>query len=545
MKKQLLCSVFTLILLAFSGNAQVGFTCENPIVITSLPFQAIDNTANYGNSLLGPQLGTCISISTNYQSGNDVFYSYTAVEDAVVSFILSPTETRSSLFIYPSCSGITGNCLAAVANTTNSPRVINYNVVAGANYTVVISSNSISPTIHYNLLIQKENCAKPTNLTVSNSTLNSATFSWDTTQENVLSHQVAVQPQGSLVPSGSGQYSGITTSTFTPTDLTAGTLYEYWVRSECSPGVYSAWAGPVLFSTQICTPTNQCAYTFRMTDSANNGWNGARMQVRQNGIVVATIGSTYNAGAGPVDIAVPLCNGVPFDVFWEVAGSQPQQCILSIVNTFGQTIQTINGANSNAGTVIYMGIINCTYAWCNLAPTNVTFNPTTYGGTINWDAPGTENVGFDVYIVPTGGLSPTMTTLPTYSAVNGPAAPFSYTIPSQLLPNTSYDVYVRVQCDEPSNSPWSGVSTLTTLPTCPKPSNLTATSITTTSAVLGWTESASATAWDVLLLASPNGEDPVAPAVNPVVGTNDLYFQNITGATTLTPTLQPATIYYY
>ena len=540
MKKQLLYSVFTLILLAFSGNAQVGFTCETPLVITSLPFQAIDNTANYGNTLLGPQLGTCISISTNYQSGNDVFYSYTAVEDAVVSFILSPTETRSSLFIYPSCSGITGNCLAAVANTTNSPRVINYNVVAGANYTVVISSNSISPTIHYNLLIQKENCAKPINLTVSNSTLNSATFSWNTTQENVLSHQVAVQPQGSLVPSGSGQYSGITTSTFTPTDLTAGTLYEYWVRSECSPGVYSAWAGPVLFSTQICTPTDQCAYTFRMTDSANNGWNGARMQVRQNGIVVATIGSTYNAGAGPVDVTVPLCNGVPFDVFWEVAGSQPQQCILSIVNSFGQTIQIINGATATVGTTLYNGIINCDTVVCYLIPMNVAVIPATTGGTINWEAPGTENMGFDVYVLPAGSPEPSNVMSPTYSGVNGPAAPFSYTIPSILLPDTSYDVYVRVQC-QPNIPPCSVGVTFTTLPTCPKPSNLTAIA-TATSAELSWTEIGSATQWEVYV-----AEEGMPEPVNgtPLNGGNASYYFATTNTNFAVNGLTSSTNYTY
>ncbi|WP_432672705.1 DUF7619 domain-containing protein [Flavobacterium sp. SM2513] len=544
MNRQLLYSIVVLFLTTFLAKAQVGITCENPIVISALPFQAMDNTGNYGNSVLGPQLSSCIPGGTNYQSGNDVFYSYTAVENATVSFTLSTTQTRSSLFLYPSCSGITGNCLAAVGNNTNYPRIINYNVVAGATYIILISSNSQTPIIQYDLLIQKENCTKPTNLMVSDTALTSATFSWSS-EGNPISHQVAVQPQGSLVPSGAGQYSGITNSTFTPTDLNAATLYQYWVRSECSPGVFSAWAGPYLFNTVICTAAAQCDYTFRMTDTANNGWNGARMKIRQNGIVVATIGGTYTSGAGPVDVIVPLCNDVPIDVFWEVAGSQPHQCVLSIVNSFGQTIGTVNGANATVGTVIYLGTINCTYALCNLAPTNVTFNPTTTGETINWEAPGTENVGFDVYIVPTGGLSPTMTTLPTYSGVNGPAAPFSYTIPSLLLPDTSYDVYVRVQCDDPSDSPWSAVTTFTTLPTCPKPIEQTVTEIVTNSAVLGWTEAASASQWEVLLLSAPNGIEPAAPALNPAVGPNDLYFQNLTGATTLLPTLQPATIYYY
>jgi len=38
----------------------------------------------------------------------------------------------------------------------------------------------------------------------------------------------------------------------------------------------------------ICPLANQCNYTFIMTDSFGDGWNGGVMQVRQNGIVVAT-----------------------------------------------------------------------------------------------------------------------------------------------------------------------------------------------------------------------------------------------------------------
>ena len=319
MKKLLLYSILAFVLTPFLMKAQVGLTCENPIVITALPYQTADDTGNYGNSLAGPQLSTCIAGGVNYQSGYDVIYSYTATANATVSFTLNSIQVRSSIFIYPNCNGIMGNCLAAMGNTSNNPRVLNYDLVAGTTYTILISSNSTVPTVTYNLIVQEENCSKPSNLTVSSITQTSATLAWNTNQENALSHQVALQPQGSSVPTGVGQYTGITTSNFTPTDLTAGTLYQYWVRSECSPGVFSAWAGPVAFNTVICDAANQCTYTFRMTDAANNGWNGARMQIRQNGIVLETIGATYNSGAGPVDISVALCEGVPFDVFWSVA----------------------------------------------------------------------------------------------------------------------------------------------------------------------------------------------------------------------------------
>ncbi|WP_432672230.1 choice-of-anchor L domain-containing protein [Flavobacterium sp. SM2513] len=530
----------------------IGTACADPIIVPSLPFQTINNTGNFGNTLAGPQLSSCIAGGTNYQSGNDVFYSYTAAEDCLVSFTLDPTETKSSMFIYPSCAGITGACLEAIGNTTSNVRVINLNVVANTTYIIVISSNSASPTIAYNLLIQCEACLdKPIAPTVSNITLTGADLAWTPPAAAVAGYEVAVQAQGVGVPTGVGQYNSATPNFQLTTQLNPATLYEYWVRSECSPGVFSAWVGPVLFNTQICAPADQCTYIFRMTDSANNGWNGARMQVRQNGIVVATIGSTYNSGAGPVDVPVTVCDGIPFDVFFSVPGSQPQQCIISVVNSFGQTIQTIAGTSATVGTSIYTGTVNCDTPQCNLAPTNVTItNIATSAATINWVAPGTEGVGYDIYLVTAGSPVPNNATLPTFSGVNGPAAPFFYTIaPNTLLADTNYDVYVRVQCADPGNSPWSGVKTFKTLPTCPKPTVQTVTGITTNSATLGWTPGAGETQWEVLLLAAPDAISPAAPGIIPDVGANDFYIQNITGTPiivqTLTQALNPATIYYY
>lgn len=547
MKKQLLFGLLAAILLSFSAVAQVGFTCQDPIQIASLPYQTADNTSNYGNTLTGPQGSSCISGAINYQSGNDVIYSYTANENTTVSFTLLSTQTRSSMFIYPSCAGTTGPCLAGIGNTSNNPRILNYAVTAGTTYIVVVSSNLLSPTIEYNLLIQKEGCqTKPTNLAVSTSTQTGATLTWNApVTGSVVGYEIAVQPPGSLVPSGSGQYSSANPNV-TVTNLAAATSYQYWVRSECASGIFSAWAGPLVFSTQICLPSNQCTYTFRMTDTANNGWNGARMQIRQNGIVVATIGNTYTFGAGPIDLILPVCKDLPFDIFWSVAGTQPQQCIVSVINSFGQIIATINGNAATVNTSIYSGVINCDVPLCTLAPTNVTLNPiTTTGGTINWNAPGTANVGFDIYIVPSGQPMPITTTVPTFSGINGPSAPFLFNIPTPngLLADTPYDFYVRVQC-EPTDSPWSGVATFTTMATCLKPTNQSVTSITLNSAVLGWTEAASATQWEVLLLAAPNGIVPPAPLATPIIGPSDIFIQNST-ATTVSPALQPATIYYY
>jgi hypothetical protein len=237
-----------------------------------------------------------------------------------------------------------------------------------------------------------------------------------------------------------------------------------------------------------------------MTDSANNGWNGARMEVRQNGIVIATIGATYTAGAGPVDVPVMLCKNVPFDLYWSVAGTQPAQCVVAVINSFGQTLYTKNAAQSGVGLVVYNNIVNCDTPVCDIAPINVlipTATITTTTASITWTAPATTL--WDVYVMPAGTAAPTTATVPTYANVS--TNPFGI---FGLTPDTTYDVYVRVVCS-PFPSGWSVIKSFTTLPTCFKPtaSSVTAASITTTSATFNWTTAKPTdNSWEILLVPS-------------------------------------------
>ena len=54
-----------------------GDTCAGPIVVSTLPYQTVDNTSNYldTNDLAQPL--ACSGTATNYMAGNDVFYSFT------------------------------------------------------------------------------------------------------------------------------------------------------------------------------------------------------------------------------------------------------------------------------------------------------------------------------------------------------------------------------------------------------------------------------------------------------------------------------------
>ena len=348
-------------------------------------------------------------------------------------------------------------------------------------------------------------------------------------------------PVNPEVVNGTKLYTVNTQSPFVADSLTYATKYYYYIRTICSPGIKSPWSGAANFGTVMCNPENSCDYTFRMTDTANNGWNGARMEIRQNGIAVTQIGYTFASGAGPVDVSIPLCNNIPFDVYWLNSGSKPQECVLSVLNSFGQTIYTKPAGQGTPGSIVINGIPYCDAPTCNLIPTDVSISQdtNTSGLVIDWSAIATTS--WDIYIVPTGSTPPTAETIPTYSYIT--EKPFTTTNP--LLKDTTYDVYIRTNCpSQPSG--WSTVMPFTTLANCIKPSNLTVStaSITTESATVSWTNGTpDDTAWEVLLIPGPT--PPVAPSENPTVGNGSFLVPTTIGSSMIFDNLTAATLYYY
>ena len=77
---------------------------------------------------------------------------------------------------------------------------------------------------------------------------------------------------------------------------------------------------------------------------------------------------------------------------------------------------------------------------------------------------------------------------------------------------------------------WIANVTCSPPPTCPKPTNLLTTSITTNSVTLGWTNNAIANSWEVLVL--PCGSpDPTTSTVGQIVTTNPFTFTGLTSNT--------------
>jgi type IX secretion system substrate protein len=148
--------LYFFILLVSAGMSAQGSLCENPIVISALPFTASDNTANYADNY-SPQTTTHPTCSTTsfgnyYHSGNDVIYSYTAPTNGTIKVEMPAGIAWSGMFIYTDCANIGVSYAACATSPSAGTRTINdFPVDAGMTYFIYISSWSTPQTVAYTL----------------------------------------------------------------------------------------------------------------------------------------------------------------------------------------------------------------------------------------------------------------------------------------------------------------------------------------------------------------------------------------------------------
>ena len=128
-----------------------------------------------------------------------------------------------------------------------------------------------SGTVGYSILIDDVNwevapsCAEPSSLVVSNIATDSATITWTASisnPSNGYDYYISTTNTAPTSPSGSVA-AGVVTYDFT--GLTSGTIYYYWVRSNCSSTDSSAWVSGS-FTTLFPAPANdECTGALPLT----------------------------------------------------------------------------------------------------------------------------------------------------------------------------------------------------------------------------------------------------------------------------------------
>lgn len=146
-------------------------------------------------------------------------------------------------------------------------------------------------------------CPQPSILTVTSNTAASVSFSF-TAAAGATGYQIVYGPQGFTPSSTSSTTATFTGTTYTLTGLTAGTTYDFYVRTICSATDQSALSGPTTAST-ACTPPVISAFPYAQNFDAV-----AAGQTLPCGISVADVnadGFTWRA-TGTVPAALSATN---------------------------------------------------------------------------------------------------------------------------------------------------------------------------------------------------------------------------------------------
>src|SRR5690554_3095071 len=311
-------------------------------------------------------------------------------------------------------------------------------------------------------------CAAPTNLTVSDIGADTAVVAWDA--HGTTNWVIEFDTLGFTPGNGTSIIENTTDNPFTLTGLSPEQTYDVYVWADCGADGLSDTLGPINFTTQpVCPAPTNLTVSDIGADTAVVAWDahGTTNWV----IEFDTLGFTPGNGTSTIENTT--------DNPFTLTGLSPEQ-------TYDVYVWADCGTDGLSDT---LGPINFTTQPTCPAPTNLTVSDIGADtAVVAWDAHGTTNwvIEFDTLgFTPGNGTS---------TIENTTDNPFTLT---GLSPEQTYDVYVWADCGTDGLSDTLGPINFTTQPTCLAPTTLTATDITATSADLGWTESGSATEWQV------------------------------------------------
>lgn len=140
MRKIYFCFVCLVVLGVNNIFAQVGSTCANPDIISTLPYNvtALNTTSTADNYDVTP----CADATA--MAGNDYVFSYTPLVNEVVNISLAnvPTLITAGIFVTDLCpDSPTAICVGhAIGSMIAAPVLIDLNLTAGVQYFIVVSS---------------------------------------------------------------------------------------------------------------------------------------------------------------------------------------------------------------------------------------------------------------------------------------------------------------------------------------------------------------------------------------------------------------------
>ncbi len=303
---------------------------------------------------------------------------------------------------------------------TNSTSVDLTNLDPETAYDVYVVTNCTTPdivedatmTIHFTTTVA---CPAPTNVTVSNIGMTSATVTWS---GNADSYTVTC---GTFTTTVTGNTADIT-------GLTSGTTYSVSVTADCGADGTSQPA-TTSFNTANCEVADQCTYTFNLTDSYGDGWNGGSLAVQQNGVTVVTLGLSSGSSATET---VNLCDNVSTSLVW-TSGSFAYEAGFSITGPDGTVLFSHDSMSTYT---TYTFTTDCSGSGPAITDPTVVTNPATNvaqtTATLNGTITNPDNV-----TITTQGFEWKVSTAADYTVVNATGNAMTYNL-TNLTENTAY-----------------------------------------------------------------------------------------------------------
>ncbi len=247
-----------------------------------------------------------------------------------------------------------GNLLIGIENTTDAgyknvkfygqtvtgASVAGYNANSLANVTAsqknFIAKTTFTYTPGGGVIVPK-----PTNLTVSDITPNSAKLSWTAGGE-----ETSWQVEYKKATDENWTQETVTTTTCELDALANGTEYNVRVRAIVGTD-YSSWV-TANFTTPVCDDANKGEVSYVLTDTYGDGWNGNKLQIVYNGTVIEELTITTGGKDEPITGTVSLCYGVDYDLVW-VGANYGYECGFVLTDPEGSVIYEFHGTGTSSG----------------------------------------------------------------------------------------------------------------------------------------------------------------------------------------------------
>lgn len=167
MKKLFVLLIALFVLNSLEGYGQInGSTCNNPLVVNSLPFNDAGNTSTYGSNYLSsdvPSLATGAITngtgSNSYLSGDEVVYAYTPICNQVVTITTTNDDDWIGLWAFTGCSfSSTVGYHTSTSGATRS--IVDLPLTGGETYYFVISTWPAPQSTNYtiNITLVSDDC---------------------------------------------------------------------------------------------------------------------------------------------------------------------------------------------------------------------------------------------------------------------------------------------------------------------------------------------------------------------------------------------------